>query len=73
MLEGFDVVVGEDGGELIAAIERQDGIQGVKLLGTLEDGIGRNCGQGAFGHQKGPESGSERGRSGRDLLRLYPV
>ena len=50
MLEGLDIVVGQDFGELVAAVERQDGVERIEFGGALEHGIGWNSGQGAFYH-----------------------
>lgn len=40
VLEGIDVVVGQKCGESVAAIEGQDGLEGVELLCTPQHSVG---------------------------------
>ncbi|WP_318851711.1 MULTISPECIES: hypothetical protein [Sinorhizobium] len=37
MLQGFDIVVGQQGGELVAPVEGQDGVERVLLFRTPVD------------------------------------
>jgi hypothetical protein len=51
VLEGLDIVVGEDFGELVTAVERQDGVKRIEFGGAFEHGVAGNRGAETFCHR----------------------
>ena len=68
MLEGIDIVVGQDFGELVAAVQWQDGVERIELVERLSTASLGTAGKERFAMRVAPKSGSRQA----DAAAIYP-